>query len=96
MHLRALAANILLPSGIALATALVWFWATGDYTPPVRTVVGLALLSAGLAAGADWAGRQVVYALRRRGRPSRHRKPAPSTPLAEHANPLTTTPEGEA
>lgn len=96
MRIRTLASNILLPSGIALATALVWFWATGDYTPPVRTVVGLALLSAGLAAGADWAGRQVVYAFRRRGRPSRHRKAAPSSPLAGSANPLTTTPEGEA
>ena len=96
MRIRTLATNILLPSGIALAVALVWFWATGDFTPPVRTVVGLALLAAGLAAGADWTARQAVRVFRRCGRPSRHRKPAPSTPLADRANPLTTTPEGEA
>ncbi|HEY3480302.1 MAG TPA: hypothetical protein VGL02_15495 [Streptomyces sp.] len=96
MRIRTLAANILLPSGIALTVAVSWFWATGDFHPPVRTVVGLALLSAGLAVSADWAARHAGYALRRRGGPSRHRKPAPSRPLAEHANPLTTTPEGEA
>lgn len=94
MRIRTLASNILLPSGIALATACAWFWATGDFTPPVLAVVGLAVFAAGLAAGVDWAYRQVVHALRRRQRPSRHRKPAASRPLAEHANALPT--EGEA
>ena len=96
MRIRTITANILLPTGIALATAIGWVWATGDPTPPVLTVVGLALFAAGLAAVADWTGRQAVHAYRRRSRPSRHRKPGPSRPFAERANPLPTTPEGEA
>ena len=96
MRIRTLASNILLPSGIGLAVAVTWFVATGDVTPPLLTVVGLALFAGGLGAGSQWAAERVTRALRRRGRPSRHRKPAPSRPLAEPANPLTTTPEGEA
>lgn len=95
MRIRTLTANILLPAGIALATVGVWFWATGDFTPSVLTLAGLALGAAGLATVVEWAARHTVHALRRNGRPSRHRKHAASRPLAERANPLTTT-KGEA
>lgn len=76
MRIRTLAANILLPTGIGIATAVTWFLATGDVTPPVLTLVGLGFVAAGLAAGAEWTTQWVMRALRRRGRPSRHRKEA--------------------
>ena len=98
-HRTAIAANILLPAGIALALVGVWFWATGDFNPSAPTVVGLALGAAGLATVVEWAARHTVHAFRRRSRPSRHRKHAASRPLAERANGLSTelaTTEGEA
>lgn len=73
MRTRTVAVNILLPSCIAIATATTWFRATGDTTPSVPTVIGLALTAAGLAAGAEWLARAAVHAFRRRGRVARHR-----------------------
>ncbi|MCI3279156.1 hypothetical protein [Streptomyces cylindrosporus] len=81
MSMRRIASDVLLPAGIALAVVGFWFWATGDFTPPVLAVVGLALFSVGLSIVAEWVARRVVYALRRRrsGCTARHRRPATST-----------------
>lgn len=80
MRPRTLAANILLPACIAVATVVAWFWATGSTAMNLPTVAGLALAAAGLSVVAEWLARHTVHAIRRRTRPARHRKPthAPS------------------
>lgn len=85
MRPRTLAANILLPSGIAIATAVAWVWATGDTTPTLPAVAGLALAAAGLSVVAEWLAWHTVHAVRRRTRPARHRKPTPTSSIEGEA-----------
>ncbi len=74
MRIRTLAANILIPTGIALAVVTAWIWMTGDFRPSLQATVGLGLTAAGLAATAEWLTRHTVKAVRRRGRTARHRR----------------------
>lgn len=74
MRIRTLTANILLPASIGIATIAAWFWVTGSTVIPIPTVVGLAFCAAGAAAVAEWLGRHIVHVVRRRTRPSRHRR----------------------
>lgn len=82
MRPRTLAANILLPASIAVATITTWFWATGSTTMSIPTVAGLALAAAGLSVLAEWAIRQTAHAWRRRTRAAQrraHARPNPNT-----------------
>ncbi|GAA3590922.1 hypothetical protein [Streptomyces osmaniensis] len=80
MRIRTLAANILLPTCIALTIVAAWIWTTGSFRVSVQTGVGLAVAAGGASAVAEWLIRQAVYARRRRGRPSRHRAQARPNP----------------
>ena len=81
MRIRTLAANILLPTGIALAVVASWIWMIGDFRPSTQAAVGLGLTAAGLAAIAEWLTRHIAYAVTRRSRPARHRR------VQNHPNP---------
>lgn len=76
MRTRTLAVNVLLPAGIALVVVAVWWWTTGGIPRSVLTVVGLALVSAGVSVAVEWLARQARWAWRRRTRSPRHRKTA--------------------
>lgn len=85
MRPRTLAANILLPACIAVATVTVWFRATGSTAMNLPAVVGLALAAAGLSVVAEWLAWHTVHAVRRRTRPARHRKPTPTSSIEGEA-----------
>lgn len=76
MRLRTLAANILLPAGIAIAIVAAWVWWTGSATMSIPVVIGLALVAGGVSVAAE---RLLEVAVRRqhaRPGPARHRKGA--------------------
>lgn len=74
MRIRTLAANILLPAGIAIAIVAAWVWWTGSATMSIPVVIGLALAAAGASVAAERLIEQAQRAWRRRIRPARHRK----------------------
>ena len=74
MRIRTLTANLLLPASIAIVIVAAWIWGTGTFNVSIPNVAGLALAAGGASAVTEWLIRQAVYARRRRGRPSRHRK----------------------
>ena len=82
MRLRSLAANILLPAGIAIAIVAVWVWWTGSATMSIPTVVGLALVAVGVSVVAERLLEAVMRRRHARPGPSRHRahaRPRPKT-----------------
>jgi hypothetical protein len=74
VRIRTLTANLLLPASIAIVIVAAWIWGTGTFNVSIPNVAGLALAAGGASAVTEWLIRQAVYARRRRGRPSRHRK----------------------
>lgn len=74
MRLRTLAANILLPAGIAIAIVAAWVWWTGSATMSIPVVIGLAVAAAGVSVVAERLIEQAQQAWRSRTRPARHRK----------------------
>lgn len=82
MRFRTLAANILLPAGIAIAIVAAWVWWTGSASMPIPAVVGLALAAGGVSVVAE---RLLELTMRRRHArpgPARHRahtRPHPKT-----------------
>lgn len=85
MRPRTLAANILLPASIAVAIVAAWIWATGSFCPSIPSVVGLALAAGGASVLAEWLIRHTMHVIRRRTRPSRHCKPAPTQTIEGEA-----------
>lgn len=83
MRLRTLAANILLPAGIAIAIVAAWVWWTGSVPKSIPAVIGLALTAGAIAHLVEGAVHRlrVRRARVRRARPRRrtHARPHPKT-----------------
>lgn len=87
-----------LSSTIALAAVIVWIAATGRYQLPPGIVVVFSVGAALIATGVERT-MPVLRERRSARKPARHRKAAPSSPLAEPANGMPTQPataEGDA
>lgn len=77
MRLQTLAANILLPTVVAITILALWVWVTGSTAMSIPTVIGLAIAAGAIASLVE---KAVHRARVRRGRPQRraHARPQPA------------------